>query len=82
MNGREDRRPRLDSPLARLFSWWVPVAVIAAFLLPNVVPEALVGFAAMAVGTLVLAWALWRLPEVVWDRGGASAGGAELAERG
>ena len=51
---------------AGLVPWWTPIAAAGAFLLPNVVPEALVGFALMALGMLLVAWALARIPPPVW----------------
>ncbi len=39
----------------RAFPWWLPLAVLIGFLLPNALPKALLGVAFMAVATLVLA---------------------------
>jgi hypothetical protein len=52
---------------ARLVAWWLPLVAGAAFLGPNFLPgPAIVAFSVMAVGTLVVGWALWRIPVVAW----------------
>jgi len=52
---------------ARLVAWWIPLVAAAAFLGPNFLPgPAIVAFSVMAVGMLVVGWALWRIPVVAW----------------
>ena len=52
---------------ARLVAWWIPLVAAAAFLGPNILPgPAIVAFSVMAVGMLVVGWALWRIPVVAW----------------
>jgi hypothetical protein len=52
---------------ARLVAWWIPLVAAAAFLGPNFLPgPAIVAFSIMAVGMLVVGWALWRIPVVAW----------------
>jgi hypothetical protein len=52
---------------ARLVAWWIPLAAAAAFLGPNFLPgPGIFTFSVAAVGMLIVAWALWRIPAVVW----------------
>ncbi len=51
---------------AGLMAWWLPLVVAVAFLGPNVIAGCMGGFTVMAVGMLVLGWALWRMPVAVW----------------
>jgi len=52
---------------ARLVAWWIPLVAAAAFLGPNFLQgPAIVAFSVMAVGMLVVGWALWRIPVVAW----------------
>ena len=52
---------------ARLVAWWLPLVTAAAFLGPNILPGPAIGaFSLMAVGMLVVGWALWRIPVVAW----------------
>jgi hypothetical protein len=52
---------------ARLVAWWLPLVAAAAFLGPNILPGPAIGaFSVMAVGLLVVGWALWRIPVVAW----------------
>jgi hypothetical protein len=52
---------------ARLVAWWIPLVAAAAFLGPNFLPGPAIGaFSVMAVGMLVVGWALWRIPVVAW----------------
>jgi hypothetical protein len=57
---------------ARLVPWWVAAIVTAAFLALQPLPNAVLAFGILAVAFLVLAYALWRIPVAVWERGGAS----------
>jgi hypothetical protein len=52
---------------ARLFPWWVPVIVAAAFLLVEPLPDNVLAFAIVALAFLVLAYALWRVPVAAWQ---------------
>ena len=63
---------------AGLVAWWLPPVVALAFLGPNVIPEALIGFTVMALAMLVLAWALWRIPTSAWYGGDTAV---DLRER-
>jgi hypothetical protein len=52
---------------ARLVAWWLPLVAAAAFLGPNFLPgPAIIAFSVMAVGMLIVGWALWRIPAVAW----------------
>jgi hypothetical protein len=52
---------------ARLVAWWIPLVAAAAPLAPNFLPgPEIVTFSVLAVGGLILAWALWRIPPVAW----------------
>jgi hypothetical protein len=52
---------------ARLVAWWLPLVAAAASLGPNFLPgPAIVAFSVMAVGMLIVGWALWRIPPVAW----------------
>lgn len=64
---------------AGFFAWWVPAVVLAGFVLPNVLPEALLGFAAMAVATLILGWALYRIEPLAWQRSAPTVAAATEA---
>jgi hypothetical protein len=59
---------------ARLVAWWIPVVAAAAPLAPNFLPgPAIVTFSVLAVGMLIIAWALWRIPAAVWYGNNPSA---------
>lgn len=58
---------------AGLFPWWVPVAAFVAMVAPNALPWH-VGFVLMALGMLVVAHALWRVPLERWHQGPAVEG--------
>jgi hypothetical protein len=52
---------------ARLVAWWLPLVAAAASLGPNFLPgPAIVTFSVLAVGMLIVAWALWRIPVAAW----------------
>jgi hypothetical protein len=52
---------------ARLVAWWLPLVAAIALLGPNFLPGgAMVSFSVMAVGMLIVGWALWRIPAVAW----------------
>jgi hypothetical protein len=52
---------------ARLVAWWLPLLAAIAFIGPNFLPgPAIVAFSVMAVGTVIVGWALWRIPAVAW----------------
>jgi hypothetical protein len=52
---------------ARLVAWWLPLVAAAASLGPNFLPgPAIVAFSVLAVGMLIVGWALWRIPAVAW----------------
>jgi hypothetical protein len=52
---------------ARLVAWWIPLVAAAASLAPNFLPgPAIVTFSVLAVGMLIVGWALWRIPAVAW----------------
>jgi hypothetical protein len=81
----------LAVPVATLALWraglarlWLPFVAAAAFLGPNFIPEAMLGFSVMAVGMLVVGWALWRIPTTTWygvdrsERAGATQEGGQV----
>ena len=52
---------------AGLVAWWLPLVAAAAFLGPNFLPgPAIFPFSVAAVGMLIVAWALWRIPVTSW----------------
>jgi hypothetical protein len=52
---------------ARLVAWWLPLVAATAFIGPNFLPgPGIVAFSVMAVGMLIVGWALWRIPAVAW----------------
>jgi hypothetical protein len=51
---------------ARLVAWWLPLVAATAFLGPTFLPGAIISFSVMAVGMLVVGWALSRIPAVAW----------------
>jgi hypothetical protein len=52
---------------ARLVAWWIPLVAVAASLGPNFLPgPAIVAFSVLAVGMVIVGWALWRIPAVAW----------------
>jgi hypothetical protein len=52
---------------ARLVAWWLPLVAAAALIGPNFLPgPAIVAFSVMAVGMVIVGWALWRIPAVAW----------------
>jgi hypothetical protein len=51
---------------ARLVAWWLPLVAAAAFLGLTFLPGAILAFSVMAVGMLIVGWALWRIPAVAW----------------
>jgi hypothetical protein len=52
---------------ARLVAWWIPLVAAAASLGPNFLPGPAIGtFSVLAGGMLIVGWALWRIPAVVW----------------
>jgi hypothetical protein len=58
---------------ARLVAWWLPLVAAVAVLGPSFLPGgAIVSFSLMAVGMLVVGWALWRIPAVAWYGGNPS----------
>jgi hypothetical protein len=51
----------------RLVAWWLPLVAATAFIGPNFLPgPAIVAFSVMAVGMVIVGWALWRIPAVAW----------------
>ena len=52
---------------ARLVAWWIPLVAAAGSLVPNFLPgPEIVTFSVLAVGGLIVAWALWRVPVAAW----------------
>ena len=51
---------------ARLVASWLPLVAATAFLGLLFLPGAILAFSVMAVGMLIVGWALWRIPTVAW----------------
>jgi hypothetical protein len=51
---------------ARLVAWWLPLVAATAFLGTTFLPGAILAFSVLAVGMLIVGWALWRIPAVAW----------------